>query len=937
MSKLREVSSFLRRILPSQGPYFPYSKGIQPKIPLQTIEEVAQWALRQKTDVFISLASFRDRRGGSLSRIRSFWADVDIGSGKPYATQSEALEAINTSISKGLPPPLINSSGNGLHLIWTLTEDIDESEWRERAHYFKSQLGNLGLYVDAQRTTDPVNGPRILGTINSKSNELVCVARSNAPSYTPCGWDTDCQSNFGKAGEGQAIFLSHPGAFEKRIAARTPFTHDFDGLEFDPDLIADQCLQMSALRRGDYLDEPSWTSLLGVLAACREGEAKAHEWSSQDERYDEAETQGRLERITERGYKPTTCQWFRANGQDRCRDCQRDCNSPISLGKLTCADRVEHVSVAAEDVARSDDVGGERNEIPELPEGYFVRGRFITKEKEDGGGWFKVCETVYCLGRSNDGLNKSYTWGIPTHHKSEGLLGVETFSLPASCCSAKFKDFADKVTVMNEAATDAYLRAAKGMVLESQNSEETRKHFGWNDTKTAFLLGNKLYKQGGGIKEMRTLGPGAEEMAHAYTTEGDEASWRTAAMKLMQPGQEAAAFLTLLSAGSPLHALITDEGGTVMVLRSHGSGHGKTTALAAAMSIWGRWKDIGNWSNNTKLSNQALWETVGNLPIPWDEAHVEKDEQLKERILAFSDGSPRSRLQKDGAKKTVGSAWSTFLFCTSNSDLRRRLGTMAGATEGPVARVLQLETELNKEAVQNDGGALLNAFSRHYGFAGQKIIGALLEKPEMLPALEAELLRRNQERMQRLGLPNSARFACRAITCAAVGGNLLKMVGLPDLDCGRIIRAVESMLVASVKADQEIARNQDLVSEFIRQKVGELILVGPMLDQAPLRMISGRFEQTKSEAKLYVPINIWRKWIAAFNKSDMEADREALAMGHAIQRKTIDLAADTNYPRQKRTTCIVFELDAVAAREADTEVSKIIPINRPTVVSTRKK
>lgn len=931
MSSPKETLSFLRRILPAQGPYSPYSKGIQPKIPLQTIEEVAQWAARRKTDVYVGLASFTGRRGGGFRTSRSFWADVDVGSGKLYPCQFSALQAINLAVGAGLPPPSINSSGNGLHLLWTLTEEMDEPTWRNRSAALRNKLSEAGLSVDAQRTTDPSNGPRIPGTVNGKSGDLVRLSRRAAPVWTGAAWDAAVSAR-GDGPERRHSVLGVPGPVEKRIAAKTPFIHDYGNAEYDADGIAAQCAQMQALRDGAELDEPSWNFLFGVLAACANGEQRAHEWSSRDPRYDEAETQGRLDRIRERGYKPTTCEWFRANGQGRCEGCTLSCHSPISLGRSAIA-RPDPVELPAVENAETPTEVVVGRHAPKLPEGYATRGKFIIKERPDGAGWFNVCQIVYCVGRSQEGLSQSYSWLV---YSGDGSR-LENFNLPASDCNAKAKPFTDRVLVMSDAGADAYVRAAKAMIMEEQNAEEVRKSFGWNDTKTAFLLGDILHRSGGATKKINSLGPAAEELAPAYTAAGDEATWQKAMMQILKPGQEAASFLTLLSAGAPLHSLMTDEGGTVVVLRSHGSGHGKTTALAAAMSIWGRWKDLGNWSNNTKISNSGKWETVGNLPIPWDEAHVEKDDELKGRVLAFSDGQARVRTGRDGTQKAVGRAWSTFLVCTSNSDLRRRLGTMVGATEGPVARVLQLETQLDKESVQEDGGALLNAFSRHYGHAGQKLIGAMLTKPEMLPALEAELLGRNQERMKRLGLPNSARFACRAITCAEVGGNLLRLVALPDLDVGRIIHAVERMLVATVATDQEQARSQDLVQEFIRQKNGELILVGPNMEQASLRRITARFEQDRTGARLFVPVGTWSKWIASYNKSDLEAERDAVSLGYIVRRETLDLAKGTGYPGQTKTRCVVVVLDAVAAKDASDEVSKVVPIARPAVVPKGKK
>ena len=456
------------------------------------------------------------------------------------------------------------------------------------------------------------------------------------------------------------------------------------------------------------------------------------------------------------------------------------------------------------------------------------------------------------------------------------------------------------------------------MMMDERPADETRKSFGWNETKNGFLLGRTLYHSAGSSVLNSLTGP-AETLALALTSGGDFASWQKNMMRVAS--NTIGSFAICLSAGSPLHSLMSSEGGSIVALRAHSSGTGKTTSLAAALSVWGKWQDFSNWSNNTTISNTGKWETSGNLPIGWEEAVVEKDEDLRKRVLAFTDGQPRVRTGRDGVQKAVGSAWSTFLICTSNLDLRRRLGNMAGATEGPTALVFQLELA---DKIDGDGGVLLDSFSKHYGWGGSRLASTLVGAG-VAEKLTEELAYKNLERMNRLGLPNSARFACRAITCAETGGGLLVATQcLPALDVGATIRDMESMLVRQVEADHEFARSHDIVLEFIRQKQGEIIAVGPNMEQPTLRCISARYEK----GRLSVPISEWSKWIARFNKSEQEAEREALALGHSIRRETINLAHGTGYPAQPKTRCVVISLDAVAQADAAEEVSKVVSIGR---------
>ncbi len=914
--------------MPKQGPYFAYSKGLQPNKGrgLATLEEVASWALKHK-DVNISLTSFEDKRGGSFREARAFWADVDVGD--TYPDQETAIHAINTAIYKGLPPPVIISSGRGLHLIWTLTEGVGWDDWREISRNVRQVLANTGLRVDAQRTTDSSNGPRVIGTVNSKNGGMVGFVRPSAPSYTPKAFATavHVQHILPEASGGAGILLQAPPrvSWQREIANETPFEHDYSGLLFDAEKIAEGCLQMSALQRGERIEEPTWQGLLAVLAKCVEGDKFAHAWSSQEVRYREEETAGRLSRIRETGQNPYTCNKFREIGEGRCHGCQQTVNSPIALGKITT--RSQDFPEPAEELSQ-DRGGGQRDDVKErkLPDGYDIEKGCVARSVAVDGEpatWFKICQELHCTGWSQDDLAQHFTWEIRDGRTGEWA----TFSLPSQLCNSKSSEFTSRVHIYNEKAADAYIRAAKGMMMETKRAEQVRKSFGWVDNRQGFMLGDKIYRKGKVEETVTALSRMTEPLAQFYTPAGNEAEWRSSLSQILAPGQEAAAFLVLLSAGTPLHSLMTDEGGMLVVLRSFGSGHGKSTALIAAMSIWGAWRGLANWSNSTALANATQWETAGNLPIPWDEMMVqkEKDDDLRQRVLAFSDGAARARLSRDGIRRPTGDGWSTFLMTTSNLDLRAKLGQATGATEGPSARVFQLETFLSPDKSQEDSGRLRAALTNNYGWIGPKLVQAYLENPD---ALAAKLLANNQERMTRLNLPNSARFAARAITCAEAGGKILRTLTRLDFDVEKIIARAEETLLDQIVEDKGVSQSRDPIQDFIRSKFGELILVGAGLPQPYLHQISGRYEETDTGSRLMIPQGIWAKWLAQYNKSSREAELDAIAAGHKIYVRQESISKGTSYPKSGRTFCVCIELAHEAHVEASMEVNKVLHFER---------
>jgi hypothetical protein len=83
-----------------------------------------------------------------------------------------------------------------------------------------------------------------------------------------------------------------------------------------------------------YVPEPLWHLGLGVFAFIEgDGDQAAHEWSSDDDRYDERQTQDRLDRIRLTTSGVTTCARFHQENPETCEACPhwQTIKSPISL------------------------------------------------------------------------------------------------------------------------------------------------------------------------------------------------------------------------------------------------------------------------------------------------------------------------------------------------------------------------------------------------------------------------------------------------------------------------------------------------------------------------------------------------------------------------------------------------------------------------------
>ncbi|MCI0563469.1 MAG: DUF927 domain-containing protein [Nitrososphaera sp.] len=859
---------------------------------------------------------------------------MDIGDGdtptSKYATQFAAIEHIDELIGKSLlPPPTILNSGNGLHLIWSLYDELDEQQWRHEAQCLKTHLLAIGLRIDAQRTTDFSNGPRVPGTINSKGGELVSIARWSGTSWTAKAWaqtiprlaetaELATKTNF----FGPTDYV--PGSLERKIAAKSK-RYDND-LSFSGAEIANSCAQMAAFRDGAHLREPEWSMLVNVLAHCHDGKQLAHEWSEQDDRYSFEETEGRLERFKDKSSGsncggPTTCEWFRSNNPSTCAGCPNKVHSPIALGKQAG----NGVSAVEARVEGSDPSTGS-NRTWAVPSGYFVKDGYIYKHVIDDSPTV-VCSRLFCTGISIVDGNRFYKWESISGKASHNV----GFNLPRSCLNTRTADFIDKIWYSNPASLEKYIVDATRMIEQQYDIEAMHKAFGWHKENAQFLLGTTLYSSG--ATEKSNLWGDALRFSEFIKPAGTQDAWQKAMAALCVNGLEPHAFLLCLSAGAPLHHLVApDEGGLTVVLRSNASGRGKTTALAAAMSIWGPWRKLGVSSSSTLNSHVAVFKTLRNLPVAWDELAVRDLDALNDRVFQFADGQDRARSNVDGSlRQNVTDRWSTYLLATSNTEVRRKLSAVKGVTEGVLARVLELEAELPPDVQNLDGGALLSKFDLHYGHAGPKLIEAMLANEGALGKIREAVQRKIVERMTRLEWGNEMRFAARALACAEVGGLLLQKLCLPELNVARTIASIEERLNETFYRDKVITKENDPVNYFIRENLGSLILVSPGVSQPPLRRISGRYEITSAGACLSVPLREWMSWCASQNKSERELLSELDRRGHSVDRKQVDITNGTTYPPIGKDLCIVIAVNSSAVSDVNDvvdEQSKVVYMRR---------
>ena len=285
-----------------------------------------------------SFSSPDSRKASNALGARALWMDMDAGPGKPYETAALAALAVRDfTLRHSLPKPVYVGSGFGLHIYWPLGATLSVVEWRRYALGLKRLCDADGLQADPVRTADISSVLRTPGTHNRKHGEyrVVRVGDLEGP-YDIADFAVLLK---GEENEPNALMHSMRPTRSKSVQMSVPSLVAAAGNIYadEPrftEPVTRACRQVAELAvRNGNVSEPLWYAALGVLAACSDGPAFAHHWSSGYPGYSHAETQARLDRSKEFG--PTTCAKFESLNAKGCEGCpfKGKITSPIQLGR----------------------------------------------------------------------------------------------------------------------------------------------------------------------------------------------------------------------------------------------------------------------------------------------------------------------------------------------------------------------------------------------------------------------------------------------------------------------------------------------------------------------------------------------------------------------------------------------------------------------------
>lgn len=808
-----------------------------------------------------SFSTKDNRKKPNACRVQALWADVDAGDGKPYVDAVAAAQAVSRFCrSAGFPPPIYVGSGYGVHVYWPLVEALEPDEWLGYATALRHLCHRHDLQIDGSRAADISSILRTPGTHNRKGDVERIV--QCGPIVGPYAIE-----ELGELSVAQTHVVRGLAA-GSRASLVAAAVRIYGATESSVEPIRNECHQVALLHdAAGTTPEPHWYAVLGVLAHCADGEEQAHDWSSGYDSYTFEETQSRLDRA--KTFGPTTCAHFEKINPSGCEGCyfKNRITSPIQLGKNTENTR-----------PTSEKANGHHVEIeapPEvilLPEGYEWRGKRLVFTGENNEGkdnplllseYPLYLHSVQTGEINNESFSLQFHLELPNEERRNIVLPAETFF-----GAQGLSKLAGRGAIIHEPEQFRhYTRHAVDAYNAKKRLEMQYAQFGWKD-ETSFLYGANLYTPS-------SIAPaiGSDEVKHRSqylgpTKGGSLERWSRAANSLFAKGCEPQSFALLASFAAPLMRFHSSgEGGAIISLVNDQSGSGKTTALEAVASVWGREEGVKLTDDDTKVAKSLSLGVLGNLPCVFDELYNRDPEVIRQFVLMFTNGRDKMRGTRDGEIRHSKASWQTLLVLASNLSIVDILSNVDG-TDAPAFRLLEFSCSIPR-SIASRGDALKRELKDNSGWAGDAYLRRLVQ-PETLAFIKQALPKWTEEVWKQTGLENEHRFWVRTIASTIAAGFIVQKMGILDFSPQRITHWVMDH-VKERKNNGTITGHRDsvsMLSEYMHEHMNDVLVVAkewkakdrnvhPLI--MPKRKLVMRYET--ENGRLYISESHMRKWL----------------------------------------------------------------------------
>jgi len=812
-----DTLKFLQRVLPSAGLYV--TTVINPDGRKQgffaTIDELAKAVLgldQRGNNTYFAISAFVEKGNRKQENVRATKVvalDVDCGESKPFPTWREGLQALGKFVLElKLPKPMIVHSGNGLHVYWTLTEELEPSRWKPLAEAMKAAAKDKGFEIDPAVPADSARILRPVGTRNPKGNNVVKLLL-DAPETTVEVLTTSLSAYM------VAHLVSLPRSTSSSGLAQALQVHQ----EFPPanaTVITTKCQQISwCTKNQGEVQEPLWYGLMGVAAYCQDSDAVAISWSDQHPSYNASDTLRKVAHWRSATTGPTTCSKFEELRPGGCKGCKfKDkVGTPARLG-------IQYLEVAppstAPDRAATD--------IP-VPRPFkrTVDGMKMTIDETD----IDICKfDIYPVAYGKD---ESLGYETVRYHWNRPHLGWQELVMRQAYLTDGHREFAtilaDQGIVLNGKKQTEYFQ----LMLRSYMDELRQKRamtnmystMGWKDNYSQFVIGDTILRRnadGSVSEEAITLAATSQRLGHElWGKAGSLDAWVAFSALLERTNLMPHMFALGVSLSAPFYAFTGLHGLTVSLYGP--TGGGKTLAQYWQQSVWGTPEKLhfaAKFTQNTLFSRMGLY---CHLPMTIDEATMVNDKEVGDFLYWVSQGRDKARLNRN-AEERDARTWASPTTISTNKSWASKLIASGLDTDAQMARLLEVSVPVHPMFVHGSeaGRKVYQFLTENHGHVGHAYLTKLLELgPDGIRATIAEATATFQKRYK-CKFAGAERYWEQAIILADLSLSLAHQWGLIAFDHTNGIEWVLSQMGAIRRA---VADNKidafDLLADYLNE------------------------------------------------------------------------------------------------------------------------
>jgi len=730
-----DTATFLKRVLPESGHYASANLTDQGMMHgwFTSVDDLAQSVQRisqRGGNAYYAVAAFQEkgkRSQDNARTLKTLMLDIDCGADKPYADWREGLKELSNFIgAMALPKPMIVFSGNGLHVYWVLTEELEPDQWKPLGLALKAACATHGLEIDPTVPADSARVLRPVGTINPKGGNTVRLLIDAQP-VTPDMMRSKL------AGYVPAVSLP-PNKHTRTSVLSQALAVEQEFPEANADVVASKCQQIKwGIENQKDVSEPFWYAMLGIAAYCSDPEATAVAWSRQHPDYEHARTLRKMEHWKQSVSGPTTCKKFKEERTKGCVGCK-------FADKITTPTQIGAQYQAVEITESAPDKIGAA--VP-LPRSYKRTSSGI-KQTVDGTD-IDICPfDIYPVGYGRD---ESLGYETVRYHWNRKHVGWQELTLrQAYLTDTRMKEFAtavaDQGIVLKTARqTEMFqfmMRSYMDKLREMRAMTNLHNSMGWKENYTQFVHGNTIIRRmddGTVTREAVTLSSTSSRLGgELFCSAGDENAMSSLTSVLAAGKMYGHMFAIGVGLSAPLLAFTGLNGVTVSLYGP--SGTGKTLAQLMVQALWG---DPQKLHFAAKFTQNSLYNRLGlysNMPMTIDEATIANEKEVGEFLYMVTQGRDKARLNRNSEERET-KTWALPLMVSTNVPLATKLEMMGSASDAQKMRLLEVMFDVHPvfAAGTNAGRKMFQLVTGNYGHIGPKFVEYLLAMGR--PAIKA--------------------------------------------------------------------------------------------------------------------------------------------------------------------------------------------------------